>query len=392
MVRYLTGLKVLKSQMKNLLEKKEVKVLSSITKNQVKIFNKLKNNSKAIKLDPINKKKLSYPKSLYPSKNCPLEWWYFTGHLKSDKERFGFEFCIFKFHPQEMRLGIIPLSLIRKEPFLITHSAITDKKNKKFISEHKNGLLYKNKIAYDKIKLEMNNSSLILDEKKFKFKIKSKNINLELKPEKEMIKHFNDGYDVLYSPPNHKTYYLSFTRLKTIGSIKLGSKTFEVTGSSWFDHQKMSMHRNSSLVGWDWFSIIFEDNTELMFILMKDKNGFNSKFHKGTYIDENSNLVNLKSNDVNLKVMSKWKSPKTDVIYPSSWIMEIPKLKLKLKIKPYVDNQEIESRFTTILSYWEGACKVNGTKNNKKIKGESYVELVGYDTRFITNLIQASTK
>jgi cyanophycinase-like exopeptidase len=41
--------------------------------------------------------------------------------------------------------------------------------------------------------------------------------------------------------------------------------------------------------------------------------------------------------------------------------------------------QELDTRGTTMIVYWEGACEVSGTKAGSAIDGNAYVELVGYD-------------
>ena len=66
------------------------------------------------------------------------------------------------------------------------------------------------------------------------------------------------------------------------------------------------------------------------------------------------------------------------------------KLKLKLKLIPSMKNQEVDSILTTPASYWEGSCDVVGKKDNKNIKGNAYVELVGYDHRIISEIIKKS--
>jgi len=43
------------------------------------------------------------------------------------------------------------------------------------------------------------------------------------------------------------------------------------------------------------------------------------------------------------------------------------------------------------MGYWEGACEVDGIKGSKIISGKSYVELMGYDNRIISELIRDST-
>ena len=44
-----------------------------------------------------------------------------------------------------------------------------------------------------------------------------------------------------------------------------------------------------------------------------------------------------------------------------------------------MENQELDTRGTTMIIYWEGACEVTGKANEEDIKGRAYIELVGYD-------------
>lgn len=41
--------------------------------------------------------------------------------------------------------------------------------------------------------------------------------------------------------------------------------------------------------------------------------------------------------------------------------------------------QELDTRGTTMIVYWEGACRVTGKMNGRPVKGDAYVEMVGYD-------------
>lgn len=361
-------------------------------KEEIKIYNKLITKSKT-QLDPIKEKNLSFPQALYPLENVPLEWWYFTGHLedKTKKIKFGFEYCMFKFNPLALRFGFLPLSFLKKKPFLTFHCAITDKNNNSFTIFQDSGLVHHQDINYGSLNVGIESSNLNLKKKNFSINSRSNDINLDLKltPLKKMVKHYGNGYTVMYSPPEHRTYYLTFSRLKTIGKVKLKGRYYNVAGTSWFDHQKLNLPKGSSLRGWDWFSIILNDKTELMFFVLHNKKGLVKKFMGGTYIDKNSKTINLSPQDVGIEVISNWISPNTKVSYPSGWKLNVPKLKLSLTITPDVKNQEIKRMFTTPINYWEGACSVIGSKSGKKIKGQSYVELVGYDQRFSTKVLQS---
>lgn len=382
-----TALKIIPRRFLNL----SGKFLKAIEDEEIKIYKKLNSKDKRT-LDPINKKKLDYPEDIYPIKDAPLEWWYFTGHLedKKQKKKLGYEFCFFKFHPQPIRFGPIPFSILRRKPFLVSHFAITDKNNKTFKSLQDSGIFHKEEINYDKLDLKLNHSSMRLEKKK-NFHLQTKNklaeMELSLKPLKKLVKHFDHGFSVMIPNTEHRTYYLTFPRLRTSGKIKLGKKKYSVSGLSWFDHQKMTVSHKSPLQGWDWFGVMLDDGTEVMVYVLRTKK--DKKYLGGTYIDKNSKIKNLLPKDLRVKRVSSWKSPNTGNIYPSGWRLEVPKLKLSLIIKSSVRDQEIYKFRSAPVSYWEGACEVEGKRNGKKISGQGYVELVGYDKRLRWKLIKS---
>lgn len=365
-------------------------LLDKLDKEEVKLYKKslLKNS---VKLDPINGKPLAYPKALFPVEKAPLEWWYLTGHLEAKGKKFGYELCFFKFHPQALRLGPYPLSKFRKQAFLVLHFALTDKNNNSFNYLHESSL--KQKINYNKLELSLNDSSFKFDESTHKFRIVSSNklakFKFTLIPVKKIIRHFDKGYAVMYPKPEHRTYYFTFPRLKTKGKLQYKGRSYAVSGLSWFDHQKMNLPHHSPLQGWDWFSIMFDDNTELMFFVLRTKKGISKHHLGGTYIKANSSIIGLSPQDAKIKVLSSWTSPHTKIVYPSGWEISIPKLKLNAKIIPSVKDQELGKDNITRMSYWEGACDVSGTKNGKKITGLSYAELVGYDKRLVTKIMHS---
>lgn len=368
----------------------EDKILSELEHHELQEFNKnLTRHPLQVKIDPIKQKNLSF-KTLYPSKQAPIEWWYFTGYLNN----FSYEFCIFKFNPYASRFMSYPLSKFLKKPFLVLHSAITDIKNNKFIYHEESSILKKQKISYHHLNLSFNHSNLNFKNNLFHLKTQNKKLSLDLKlsPLKPLIKHFHSGFAVMTSPPEHRTYYLSYPRLQTSGKISLNHKTHEVEGLSWFDHQKMNNPHNSILQGWDWFSIMFADNTELMIFLLRTKKGLLVNNLGGTYINQRSQLTHLKSQDLHLKNLSSWISPHTKIKYPQKWHLKIPKLKIDVIIIPTIKDQELGRNHITPIAYWEGSCTVKGKKNNSSITGQSYVELAGYDQRFSNRLFQALIK
>lgn len=362
-------------------------VLDKLDQEELKIYRKLLAKEKnKTRMDTVVKKELYFPQILYPQMNMPVEWWYFTGHLQSKKQRWGYQFCFFKFHPQVLRVGVIPLTKVRKEPFLVLHFALTDKNKNKFDYWQQAGFTEPQIIRYDKLCLRLKSSSLGFSDK-FVIRVKSKigNLSMEMFPKTEIVKQFSSGYSEMY--PGHRTYYVSYPRLSSRGKLTIGDKKYSVSGNSWFDHQKMSMRHHSSLKGWDWFSIMFEDKTELMFFVLRNNKGFIRNHLGGTYIDKKGKIVNLRQENSEIETTSHWKSPHTGILYPSGWRMKIKRLELDVDIIPEVKDQELHTRTFIPTAYWEGACSVKGTKKGRKITGQSYVELTGYDKRLSTKLL-----
>ena len=72
-------------------------------------------------------------------------------------------------------------------------------------------------------------------------------------------------------------------------------------------------------------------------------------------------------------------TPDTGAEYPSGWTITVPKFDMELSVTPVIKDQELDTRGTTMIVYWEGACEVSGKVGEQDINGSAYVELVGYD-------------
>ncbi len=368
-------------------ERTATNILEYIRKVESDSYDRILYNSHEQDLDQLEKKKLT-KNVLLPKPDVPIEWWYFTGHLESDAKKYGFEWCMFKIHPKAVRFGFIPLSFLRKKPFLVLHTAITDVTGEEFKYKHIAENIHPSQINYQKLEVELAGNSVKFDGD---FDIKSEQMDLKISPEKDLIMHFDGGYLMMDERTNSSTYYVTFPRSTVSGKIRLGEEEIQVKGECWFDHQKSVVPHGSSMLGWDWFSIMLDDNTELMLVTLRDKKGLRKRGRVGTYVKADGKVVNLIKDDFEVKKLGTWHSEKTGIGYPSGWQMSIPQLELEIKVTPYLQDQEINSSLSTPICYWEGACKVEGTKQGKPITGNSYAELVGYDNRMITQVLRSQS-
>jgi len=169
--------------------------------------------------------------------------------------------------------------------------------------------------------------------------------------------------------------HFSFTRMKVSGQICEPGKIETFNGSAWMDREFGSWEHGV----WDWFSIQFDDETELMLYQFKTKTGEMDGESTGTYVARDGKCTYLKRRDFEIDVLSTWISPSTGAEYRSGWQVRVPSLDIELHLKPLVDDQELDTRGSTMIVYWEGVCDVKGFKNQTAATGRAYAELVGYE-------------
>ena len=79
-----------------------------------------------------------------------------------------------------------------------------------------------------------------------------------------------------------------------------------------------------------------------------------------------------------MTILDTWKSPKSSGQYPCKWRIAIPSSQIDILISPLVPDQELDTRQSTGIIYWEGAVAGKGTSGGRAVQCEGYVELTGY--------------
>ena len=208
-----------------------------------------------------------------------------------------------------------------------------------------------------------------------KAKEKNKNIEVTLTfdPAKPMVLQGDNGLSKKSSVVGNASYYYSFSRLNTQGSISINGNSVSVIGDAWMDREWSTSALDENQSGWDWFSLQLSNNEEIMYYQLRNENGHIEPTSSGSLIGSSGVVTKLSGKQVNIKVLGFWKS-RSGVTYPSGWEFTIPEKETKLHITPLIEDQEIN--FT--VRYWEGAVKIEGLLNGKDVFGSGYVELSGY--------------
>ena len=183
------------------------------------------------------------------------------------------------------------------------------------------------------------------------------------------------------------SYYYSYPRLATNGRLRLGSKIYDVTGQSWFDHEFSTSSLSPDEAGWDWFCVQLDNGEELMLYAMRDKSGAVDPVSEGTWIGADGKSQRLPPGSFSITKLGTWRSPVTGAIYPAGWHVVVPGHQADLTVSPLLAEQELHLAKMGALDYWEGACSSRGTVAGRAVSGAGYTELTGY-----TGALQSGVK
>jgi predicted secreted hydrolase len=327
---------------------------------------------------------VTLPRDLAAHPDAQTEWWYYTGHAETSTGReFGFELVFFKRRTDLDSFSIVPLRLLGN-PFYFAHFAITDIDAGAFRYSHRksaNGLLdipaamseshYHLRLGDWSIR-EAGGSHIL------RSTIDSDLVfEATLTPKKSVVLNGRDG--VSFKDKGEASRYFSYTRMALEGDLTIDGNVEHFTGSAWMDREFGTWKPTENQKGWDWFSVQLDDETELMCYQLRNSKGETSPFSSGTFVEADGSHVGLSMNDFSIDVLETWVSPNSGAEYPSRWILKVANRKLELEITPVLRDQELDTRGTTMIVYWEGSCRVKGTVDGREVLGRAYVELVGYD-------------
>lgn len=326
----------------------------------------------------------SFPSDHGPHFDYQTEWWYFTGNLENSEGRhFGYQLTFF-------RRGLSPGNESRPSSFAtnqvyFAHFAITDvaSGSHQETERFSRGVPGLAGASGDPFRVWLENWSLqALNEDGSHVQLSAKDVDLslelELRSTKPIVLHGDGGLSPKSIEPGNASYYLSYTRMETSGKIQMNGDLFRVQGQSWFDHEWSTTVLGENAVGWDWFGIQLSDGREIMFFLVRNRDGSFDSVSSGTLVEPDGKITTFDLADLEIQTLERWQSPETGADYPVSWKLRIPLLEVDLDIEPWLSDQEMR----TSLVYWEGAVKASGTSKGLPITGNGYVELTGYAYSF----------
>lgn len=306
------------------------------------------------------------------------EWWYYTGRVETDDGKgYGIEAVIF--HTAD-------LPPFNTNEAWVAHYAVIDETTGKFTYDQGTRLATSNSSSpYSGFHLETPRVKMKglsgRDHLEASMADGSLAIDLDVVDQRGAILHDGTGY-IDYGIDGHSFYY-SRPDMEATGTMVIDGKVRNVAGTLWFDRQ-WGKDLNNPWLKWDWFSVRLDDGTCIMMFMFRDPN---IAVARGTYVPAIGKAIALYREDFSITETATWQSPRTRGIYPTQWQIQIPSQGLDFTVTAVAEDQEIDSRWTTLNIYWEGLCTVAGTRGDQPVSGHTYVEMTSRATlRNVANL------
>jgi predicted secreted hydrolase len=322
----------------------------------------------------------TFPADHFNHPDFQTEWWYYTGNLHTaDGRRFGFELTFFRHGvDREPR----PLGVWDVRDVWLAHLALSDINGNQFFHTERLNRAGPGIAGADLGQARVWNGNWQVRWQAPGQRIQAVadrfSIDLSLRSDKPPVIHGINGVSQKAEGPGRASHYISLTRLITQGALIVDGKKFEVDGLTWMDHEFFTHQLESNQSGWDWFSLQFDDGSEMMLFRIRRKDGSADPFSAGTYIDQAGRTAHLPANMFSVAPGKTWKSPETGGEYPIEWTIQVPSLQLAVSLTTRLPQQELTTKGRTTSAYWEGAIEVTGTKANRPLKGAGYLEMTGY--------------
>ena len=316
-----------------------------------------------------------FPRDHFEHQGFRTEWWYYTGNVMAEGgERFGFELVFFRRgerHPPQTD------SAWSVQDVYLADAALTDAHGRRFLYEERlnrsgpgiaGASFDQRRIWNGNWSVQWQGETQTLDALTDRFRF-----HLQLTPQKPFVIHGENGVSQKAEGAGRASHYISFPLLSVSGTINSSN----VKGTAWMDHEFFTEQLSPDQLGWDWFSIQLDNNTELMLFELRRKDGTIDPYSAGTFIDAQGRAKHLKRGDFTLQPLSLWHK------YPVAWRIRVPALNIDLTSHAVLEDQELRSKQSG-PSYWEGAVDYSGTQHANTQhantqRGVGYIEMTGYE-------------
>lgn len=321
---------------------------------------------------------LVFPEDTGAHPDYRTEWWYITGWLTDEQgQERGFQVTFFRIGTG---IGADNPSRFAPRQLILAHAALADPGRGQLLHAERaeRATVPLAGAAVGRTRAWIGDWELALTDQagveRYQTRIDSDAfaLALSLVPAGSPLLNGRAGFSQKTPDPANASYYYSRPHLAVSGRLRIGETAHSVTGQAWLDHEWSSEIMPEAAQGWDWIGINLADGGSLMAFQMRRQDG-SALWSAGTLRQGTEPARILTPEQVTFQAGRRWQSPRTGAVYPVEWSLEVDGRRLRLR--PLMDDQELDGRRSTGVVYWEGAVKVYEAEREI---GRGYLELTGY--------------
>jgi predicted secreted hydrolase len=187
--------------------------------------------------------------------------------------------------------------------------------------------------------------------------------DLELVADGPLVLQGESGYSVK-SPDGQASHYYSQPFYRVSGVLDLPGGSVNVSGQGWLDREWSSQPLSEDQLGWDWFSLQFEDGARLMGFGLR---GSETVFTSATWIEADGATTAFADGALRLTPLNRALVAGRNI--PVEWRVELPARGVDVEVEALNPGAWMGVSFP----YWEGPIRVRGSH-----EGRGYLEMTGY--------------
>jgi len=181
---------------------------------------------------------------------------------------------------------------------------------------------------------------------------------LTLMPAKPLVVLGENGVSRKGAAPTAASYYSRFHGCEQRAKLHSARRNSRCRARLGWITRSAAVSLIRTRVGWDWVSVQFTDQRELMMYRLRTRDGGADPASSLTWVDAAGKPVKQK---FSWEVLETWKSPATGAVYPSRVALATTDpatgAAVRYTLEPLARDQELPGRLGGI-AYWEGACRV----------------------------------
>lgn len=304
--------------------------------------------------------RFDFPQDHGPHPDYRIEWWYLTATLQGEDGRdYGVQWTLFRtaMHPGEAEGWDSP-------QIWMGHAAVTSADEHLFAERLSRGGIGQAGVISEPFHAFIDDWRMEgIDRMRVTARGAEFAYDLELVADGPLVLQGESGYSVK-SPDGQASHYYSQPFYRVSGVLDLPGGSVNVSGQGWLDREWSSQPLSEDQLGWDWFSLQFEDGARLMGFGLR---GPETVFTSATWIEADGATTAFADGALRLTPLNRALVAGRNI--PVEWRVELPARGVDVEVEALNPGAWMGVSFP----YWEGPIRVRGSH-----EGRGYLEMTGY--------------